>query len=77
VPRSVRRFRILPLALVALAAFTSACRTVEPWERGALAAPRMQGDPHAPNAAFLEHVHQSREATAAGSGASGAGCGCY
>ena len=64
---------LLPLAWACL----SACQTVEPWERAALAAPRMQGEPNGPHAAFLDHVRQSREAIAPRSGASGGGCGCY
>lgn len=54
-----------------------ACRSVEPWERDALAARRMQNEPHRPHAAFVDHVRQSREALATGSGSSGGGCGCY
>ncbi|MFO0688307.1 MAG: DUF4266 domain-containing protein [Myxococcota bacterium] len=61
----------------ALALLASGCRTVEPWERGALAAPRMQDEPHAPHAGFVDHVRQSREAAAPGNGSSGGGCGCY
>ena len=66
---------LLPLALACLLA----CQSVEPWERAAFAAARMQSEPHGPNAAFLDHVRQSREAIAAGSGSgsSGGGCGCY
>lgn len=64
---------LLPLALACL----SGCRSVEPWERAAFSAPRMQSEPHGPNAAFLDHVRQSREAIAASSGSSGGGCGCY
>lgn len=52
------------------------CRTVEPWERGAFASPRMQSAPHAPHDELIDHVRQSREAAAAGASASGAGCGC-
>ncbi len=64
---------LLPLALASLLA----CQSVEPWERAAFAAARMQSEPHAPHAAFVDHVRQSREAIDAGSGSSGGGCGCY
>lgn len=63
--------------LVAVAALVGGCRTVEPWERGAFAAPRMLDEPHGPHAAFVDHVRQSREGSAAGAGSSGGGCGCY
>ena len=58
---------LLPLAWACL----SACRTVEPWERAALAAPRMQSEPNGPHATFVDHVRQSREAIAPGSGSRG------
>lgn len=64
-------------ALLVLVTATLGCGTVEPWERGAFASPRMQSAPHAPNDELTDHVRQSREATAAGANASGAGCGCY
>ena len=64
------------LVLLVLACL-SACQTVEPWERAALAAPRMQSEPNGPHAAFVDHVRQSREAIAPSSGSSGGGCGCY
>lgn len=64
------------IALIALSSIVS-CRTVEPWERGAFAAPRMQSAPHAPYDELIDHVRQSREAMAAGASAGGAGCGCY
>lgn len=65
------------IGLIFLASCSFACRSVEPWERGALAAPRMQSAPHAANDAFVDHVRQSREAAAPGAGSSGGGCGCY
>lgn len=63
--------------LVLLVVFAGGCRTVEPWERAAFAAPRMQDEPHRAHAAFVDHVRRSREASAAGAGSSGGGCGCY
>lgn len=69
-----RAFAGIGLALLCL---SLGCRTVEPWERDALAARRMQSEPHGPHAAFVDHVRQSREAIAPGSGSSGGGCGCY
>jgi hypothetical protein len=74
--RPISRGRFLALLTIFLLC-SSACRTVEPWERKALASARMQSEPHAPTAAFVDHVRQSREAIAAGAGSSGGGCGCY
>lgn len=73
----VLRRAIAPLLMASIATLAGGCRTVEPWERGALAAPRMQDEPHGPHAGFVDHVRQSREASAAGNGSSGGGCGCY
>jgi hypothetical protein len=73
--RSISRCMLFPFLVTGL--LCSACRNVEPWERKALATARMQSEPHAPTAAFVDHVRQSREAIAAGSGSSGGGCGCY
>lgn len=73
----VRPIHLVPILLAAIAALAGGCRTVEPWERGALAAARMQDEPHGPHADFVDHVRRSREAASAGSGSSGAGCGCY
>lgn len=74
---SIARRIALGLGLALLLGLGSACRTVEPWQRGQLAAPRMQREPHAPHAAFLDHVRQSREAATTGDGSGGGGCGCY
>jgi hypothetical protein len=71
-----RRIAIV-LGFVALLGLGAGCRSVEPWEREQLAAPRMQREPHAPHAAFLDHVRQSREAATTGDGSGGGGCGCY
>ena len=60
-----------------LATTTLSCRSVEPWERAAFSARRMQSDPHVPHQDLLDHVQQSREAMATGRAPSGAGCGCY
>jgi hypothetical protein len=73
----VARRLAIGLGLVAQLGLGSGCRTVEPWEREQLAAPRMQREPHAPHAAFLDHVRQSREAATTGDGSGGGGCGCY
>ena len=72
---TLRRW-IAAIALVACAALTG-CSTVEPWERGNLAKPEMQLEPHPAQRALRDHVYGSREAAASGASAAGGGCGCY
>ncbi len=69
-----RRSIWLFLALFALS--STACVTVRPQERAALADPTMQfeGDPQA--SAQLNHAIENREGSFGGSGVSGGGCGC-
>ena len=55
----------------------AACASVEPWERGNLAKPEMQLEPHPAQRALRDHVYGSREAAASGASAAGGGCGCY
>lgn len=76
-PRRALRGAQITVLLALLIPFATACETVEPWEREQLASPRMQSEPHAPHAHFVDHVRQSREAAAAAPSSSGAGCGCY
>ena len=64
------------LALAALAASTTACATVKPWQRGQLANRCMQLDPDGGFAAFRGHWQESREGASGGSGLQGGGCGC-
>lgn len=64
------------LALAALAASTTACATVKPWQRGQLANRCMQFDPDGGFAAFRGHWQESREGASGGSGLQGGGCGC-
>lgn len=64
------------LALAALAASTTACATVKPWQRGQLANRCMQFDPDGGFAAFRSHWQESREGASGGSGLQGGGCGC-
>ena len=66
--------RMLLVAAVAL--FSGACTSVEPWERGALARPEMQFDPNPLHGDLYEQVYDSKEAASGGSGTAGAGCGC-
>ncbi|MCC6207316.1 MAG: DUF4266 domain-containing protein [Gammaproteobacteria bacterium] len=65
------------LSTLALVLMLSACSTVEPWERGALAKPQMASDPHPLQSSLSTHVYNSREAASGGNSAGGGGCGCY
>ncbi len=65
------------VVLVTLAACTSACSPVAPWQRGTLAKPSMALEPQPMQSTLLEHAHGSREAASGSSSASGGGCGCY
>jgi Domain of unknown function (DUF4266) len=66
----------LRLALFAAlaAAATTACTTVQPWERDLHARADMQ--PDAQDAAIDDHIYFSKEASSGGRGFAGGGCGC-
>ena len=54
----------------------SACETVQPWERGALAREEMQWEPDTIESRLRGQVYTSKEAASGGAGAAGGGCGC-
>ncbi len=71
------RTRLLLLAAAAAAAIGGAgCATVQPWQRGRLAAPSMTFDSDPSLAAYTAHWQEAREGAAGGSGVQGGGCGC-
>jgi len=70
------RHLLLVVALAAVAASSTACATVKPWQRGQLANRCMQFDPDGGFAAFRGHWQESREGASGGSGLQGGGCGC-
>jgi hypothetical protein len=59
-----------------LAAGASACATVRPEQRAALADPVMQYDDEAGDRIAREHALENREASYGGSSVKGGGCGC-
>lgn len=63
--------------LLVLAALSSGCANVEPWERGTLAKPQMASNPDPLQSTLSTHVYNSREAASGGDSAGGGGCGCY
>ncbi len=69
-----RLARALPFVLTAL--LLGSCATVQPYQRGTLADPVMQGE-LIPESVFLEqHFLGTREASAGGYAIAGGGCGC-
>ncbi|WP_026224672.1 DUF4266 domain-containing protein [Methyloversatilis thermotolerans] len=64
------------LAMLSLLGVTG-CAHVPAWERGDLARPGMELEPHPVQRAGQEHVYSSREAGSAGAAGQGGGCGCY
>jgi hypothetical protein len=64
------------LLVAILVASLSACETVKPWERGALAKPEMQWQTDVMEETLQAHIQYSKEASSGGSGAAGGGCGC-
>jgi hypothetical protein len=60
--------------VLALAAATTGCVAVEPWERDLHARADMQPDAH--DAAIDDHIYFSKEASSGGRGFAGGGCGC-
>jgi hypothetical protein len=64
------------LIVIALCCLSSACATVEPWERGRFTKKEMQFEPDSMHAAFRRHVYFAKEASSGGTSTSGGGCGC-
>ena len=69
----IRRLRNIA-ALAILGAATTACTTVQPWERDLHARADMQ--PNAHDAAIDDHIYFSKEASSGGRSFAGGGCGC-
>ena len=63
-------------SIFALAVLLGACRTIAPWERGALAHPAMREVAESERAAFDAHVAGARESALDPGAAGGGGCGC-
>jgi hypothetical protein len=55
---------------------STACETVEPWERGVLAKEEMQWQDDPAEARLQSQIYYSKEASSGGGGATGGGCGC-
>ena len=75
---SAGRAGVLVTALLSLSAcaLTPPTPWVQPYERARLADPIMSKDRDPAAAAYLKHVHQSRERARGAEGSAGGGCGC-
>lgn len=71
------RMKCMVLALLVVAAGgTSACATVQPWQRGTLADQYMIFDADGQLVSYMTHWQESREGSSGGFGVQGGGCGC-
>jgi len=64
------------LVLLAASGLLNGCANVQPWERGNLADPAMDGGRDPLGSMMSEHMWFSREAASGGRGVGGGGCGC-
>lgn len=64
--------------LLILIGMLTGCVNIAPWERGNLAKPQMELDPHPLQSEIQSHNYSSREAAPSHKSSSGGGgCGCY
>ncbi len=66
--------KILSVMLITL--LSTACTTVQPWERGNLAKSEMALNSDPMQGAFNQHVYTSKESSSGSSSGAGGGCGC-
>ena len=73
-----KRYVTIRLILVGMRIALAGCINVAPWERGNLAKPQMELDPHPLQSELQSHNYSSREAAPSHKSSSGGGgCGCY
>jgi len=77
-PADLPRLVLRVLGCAALAVAACGCSTIgpEPWEKDLMAKKTMQVDAYALEAAAVDHVYFSKEASSGGRGFAGGGCGC-
>lgn len=64
--------------ILVLSMMLAGCVNIAPWERGNLAKPQMELDPHPLQSEIQSHNYSSREAAPSHKSSSGGGgCGCY
>ena len=74
--RSTIRALVMATLVAAAVSATSACATVQPWQRGRLADSCMTFNADGAMAEFASHWQTAREAASGGSGIQSGGCGC-
>jgi hypothetical protein len=62
--------------MLAISGGACGVQQVRPWQRGALAKPKMKVAPDRLSTLLEQHVYEYREGSAGGLGSSGGGCGC-
>ncbi len=64
------------ILVLAVAVASSACATVQPWQRGDLARAEMAFEPDPVLSSYRRHTEFSKEAASGGATLGGGGCGC-
>lgn len=64
------------ILVLALAVASSACATVQPWQRGDLARAEMAFEPDPVLSSYRRQTEFSKEASSGGPTLGGGGCGC-
>ncbi|HEY1077607.1 MAG TPA: DUF4266 domain-containing protein [Fontimonas sp.] len=64
------------ILVLALAVASTACATVQPWQRGDLARAEMAFEPDPLLSSYRRHTEFSKEAASGGATLGGGGCGC-
>jgi len=67
---------LLKSIFAALALAACGCARVQPWEKEALAQPRMRFSQDSDAQHFVDHAIITQEQAEGGSGGAGGGCGC-
>ncbi|MBS0299789.1 MAG: DUF4266 domain-containing protein [Proteobacteria bacterium] len=76
--RKIRYYATIFGSLLAMGIGGTGCVNIAPWERGNLAKPQMELDPHPLQSELQSHNYSSREAAPNHKSSSGGGgCGCY
>ncbi len=73
-----KNYYLVTYLMFGLCIALAGCVNVAPWERGNLAKPQMEVDPHPLQSEIQSHNYSSREAAPSHkSSTGGGGCGCY
>lgn len=67
---------LIKLALLLSTLATSACTTVQPWEKNHLAKQEMTWQPDPLRRRLKDHMYHSKEGSSGSTASAGGGCGC-